>query len=263
MFGKTQARQAQIITLIEAEGALRVEVLSERLGVSAQTVRRDLAHLHEQNLLQRRHGRAEQLVAEAQVDAGYDQRSRQNQQAKALIARHAARLIPNEATVFLSIGTSLVAMATALRDHQRLTIVTNNLRAAMELDVQAHRLILAGGELRRPEGDFVDRGACDLFEKYRADFGIYGVAGIAADGTLLDFNSVEIEAREAIRANSQTSILIADHSKFGRRAPAVGGRAEDATHIVTDRTLSPEFSELEQCLGQKLVLASEDAFDAS
>lgn len=255
MRGKTEARHAQIIALLQTEGSLRVGALSERLGVSAQTVRRDLAALHDRNILQRRHGQATFAKHQATPLTDHQRRASENAAAKAAIARRAARLIPNGATVFLSIGTSLTAMAGALRDHRGLTIVTNNLRAALILEAGAHRLILTGGELRRPEGDFADRGAFETFEKYRADFGIYGVAGIAADGTLLDFSSVEIEAREAIRAHARTSILIADHSKFGRRAPAVGGQATEASHVVTDRPPGPDFAQLAERLGQRLLFA--------
>ena len=85
-----------------------------------------------------------------------------------------------------------------------------------------NRIILPGGELRLPDRDILGEDVLAFFSRYRAEFCIFGVAGIAEDGSLLEFHAAEVRAREQIMANSQRSILVIDHSKFGRLAPAVG-----------------------------------------
>jgi DeoR family glycerol-3-phosphate regulon repressor len=68
------------------------------------------------------------------------------------------------------------------------------------------------------------------------DIGIYGVAGVDEDGTLLDFYEEEVQARQMIRENSRSAFLVLDHSKFGRAAHVKGGKIDEATKIFCDRT---------------------------
>ena len=126
-------------------------------------------------------------------------------------------------------------VADALRDKKHLTIVTNNLNAAMALSHEmTNRIILPGGELRLPDRDIQSEEAVSIFSNYRADFGIFGVAGIAEDGAMLDFHNSEVRTREAIRQNCRTSILVTDSSKFGRSAPAVGGHISQVDQVLVD-----------------------------
>ena len=108
-----------------------VELLAEKLAVSGQTIRRDINHLGDDNQLRRRHGGAE--LFEQQLNTTYQQRSTTNLDGKRAVAVNAAKKIPDNATIFVSIGTTPMMVAEALRDKKHLTIVTNNLNAAMAL----------------------------------------------------------------------------------------------------------------------------------
>ncbi|MGA0383065.1 MAG: DeoR family transcriptional regulator, partial [Arenicellales bacterium] len=74
-----------------------------------------------------------------------------------------------------------------------------------------------------------------FLSSYLFDFGIYGVAGVESDGTLVDFSEREVRARELIHENSRTTILVLDHSKFGRVAHVRGGHLTQVAKIFTDR----------------------------
>ena len=233
MSEKKKQRRDQIIQLTRQMEVVSVELLAEKLAVSGQTIRRDINYLCDDNLLRRRHGGAE--LFEQQLNTTYQQRSTTNLEGKRAVAVTAAKKIPDSATIFISIGTTPMMVAEALRDKKHLTIVTNNLNAAMALSHEVtNRIILPGGEMRLPDRDIQSEGAVSIFSNYRADFGIFGVAGIAEDGALLDFHNSEVRTREAIRLNCRASILVTDSSKFGRSAPAVGGHISHVDHVLMD-----------------------------
>lgn len=119
------------------------------------------------------------------------------------------------------------------------------------------RIVIPGGELRLPDLDILGERAQELFTQYRADFAIYGVAGIDGDGTLLDFHAPEVLVRQAAHVGARRSVLVADSSKFGRRAPAVGGHLSDADHVVTEARPGASFAALMGQIGERLIIAGE------
>ena len=247
-------RKAQILDVARRDGRVSVEAMAARLGVSAHTIRRDINSLCNEAKLRRRHGGAEFVKPQANIP--YPARAVLNFEAKVAIARAAARFVPDGSTVFISIGTTPSLVAGALARKRGLTVVTNNLNAAMALsDAGDARIILPGGELRLPDRDILCAGVTDVFAAYRADYGIYGVGGIDSDGSLLDFHEAEVRVRACIHAGSRTTILVADQSKFGRVAAAVGGHVADADHVVIDRLPDSPFDALLAPLGDRVVIA--------
>lgn len=259
MSRKTQERREKIIALTRQQKNVSVEALVEKLGVSAQTVRRDINHLCDDNLLRRRHGGAERF--ERPLNVPYDLRAATNSRAKSAIGRAAAEMVPDGATVFISIGSTLMTIAEALRAKTRLTVVTNNLNVAMALSDEAtNRIILPGGEMRLRDRDILGEQVVKMFASYRAEFGFFGVAGVADDGELLDFHTSEVQVREQIRMNSRTSVLTLDSTKFGRAAPAVGGNIADVDRIILDKRPDGEFAHILDGLKEKLqIVGMEDA----
>jgi DeoR family glycerol-3-phosphate regulon repressor len=252
--GDSVDRRAHILELARRDGRVSVEALSEELCVSPHTIRRDINQLCEEAKLRRLHGGAE-FIGD-RINLPYGQRAVLNYEAKRAMAAAVAAKVPDGATVFISIGTTLTLVAAALARHDGLTVITNNMHAALALSANpGHRLILPGGELRLPDLDFIDPEALCLFARYRADFAIYGVGGIDTDGTLLDFQENEVRAREAMRQNARRSILISDRSKFGRRAAAVGGQLSDADIVVIDDMPEPGYRPLLSGLPGQLVVS--------
>ncbi|MGC9458115.1 MAG: DeoR/GlpR family DNA-binding transcription regulator [Halothiobacillaceae bacterium] len=251
-------RRSAILETAQSQGRVTVESLSAKFGVSPHTIRRDLNALCEESKLRRLHGGAEFIDGSANLP--YAARSVLNFSAKQAIARTVADLVPDGATIFISIGTTPAIVAQALAGKEALTVITNNLNAAIALSENStNRIILPGGEMRLPDRDFLSEAAVDLFAAYRADFGIFGVGGIDRDGSLLDFHEPEVRARENIRANSRRSVLVADCSKFGRKAAAVGGHVKAPDIVVLDRRPEAPFGALLSPLADKLLIAAEQA----
>lgn len=250
-------RRNSIMELARSRGRVMVDDLAEELGVSAHTIRRDINQLCEQSKLRRLHGGAEFIEGTANLP--YATRNVLHVQAKQAIARKVAAMIPDGATLFFSIGTTPAIVAAAIARCEGLTVITNNLNAAMTLAENSDtRIILPGGTLRLPDRDILGPAAIETFAAYRADFGIFGVGGIDHDGSLLDFHEEEVTARQIIRSNARASILVADHSKFGRRAAAVGGHLSEADHVVIDTAPDADFAPLLTQLGTRLTIARQD-----
>ena len=254
MASKTIRRRDLILQVVQERGGASVGSLAEMLGVSMQTIRRDVDLLCDGETLRRRHGRIE--LAEDRLNTPFDQRAGTNLTGKRAIAEEAAAMIPDGATLFISIGSTALSVARALRFRKELTVITNNLSAAMALSEEvSNRIILPGGELRLPDRDFIGDEVVEFFGRFRAEFAVFGTAGVGEDGRLLEFHSSEVRASERMRANAQTSILVIDRSKFGRLAPAAGTSITTVDRVVCDRSPPEAFDQIFEALGDRVVFA--------
>ena len=254
MASKKTRRRDLILQVVQERGGVSVGSLAEMLGVSTQTIRRDLDLLCNGEALRRAHGRIE--LAEDRLNTPFDQRAGTNLAGKRAIAEVAAAQIPSGATLFISVGSTVLSVARALRFRKEMTVITNNLSAAMALSEEvSNRIILPGGELRLPDRDFVGEEVVDFFGRYRAEFAVFGSAGVGEDGRLLEFHQSEVRASERMRANAQKSILVIDNSKFGRLAPAAGAMITDVDRVVCDRLPDAAFDQVVNALGDNLVFA--------
>ncbi len=227
-------RQVEITALLREADFLSVENLSERFSVTAQTIRRDLNTLCEAGLARRRHGGVEKSLSAENLAYGYRQVLLRGE--KQAISREVASQIPDGASVAFSIGTTPERVAAALLQHKDLKVFTNNLNIALLMcSNPTFEVNVAGGQVRNSDGDVLGPGMERFLSSYLFDFGIYGVAGVESDGTLVDFSEREVRARELIHENSRTTMLVLDHSKLGRAAHVRGGQITDIAKIFTDR----------------------------
>ena len=257
MSSKKHKRRAMIQQLVHEQGGLSVGALAELLDVSTQTIRRDLDKLCAGDALRRRHGRIE--LAEDRLNTPFDQRAGTNLVGKRAIAEHAASLIPNGSSLFLSIGSTTLSVARALRHHKELTVITNNLSAAMALSEEVtNRIILPGGELRLPDRDMIGENVEAFFGRFRAEFAVFGVAGVGEAGELLEFHPAEVRACQCMRANARTSMLVVDATKFGRLAPAYVGDIAEVDRVIADRPPAKPFELLVEALGERMVFAESE-----
>lgn len=251
MASKKIRRRDMIQQVVQERGGVSVGSLAEMLGVSTQTIRRDIDILCKDQNLRRVHGRIE--LSPELLNTPFDQRADTNLAGKRSIAEMVADMIPSGSTVFISIGSTPLEVAKSLVRRQELTVITNNLGAAMALSEEiSNRIILPGGELRLPDRDFIGEGSVDFFARFRAEFAVFGVAGVAEDGGLLDFHPAEVRARLQMQENAQTSVLVLDSSKFGRIAPALGGNLNEPDRVIVDHPPKGKFLGLLESLEKQL-----------
>jgi len=148
---RASKRQSQIITLLRQSGRVAVEDLAAHFSVALQTIRRDLNELSEEGRVVRVHGGA--IVASGVENLAYDARQLVAHDQKRLIGEAAARLIPDNSSLFINIGTTTEEVAKALSRHSGLLVITNNLHVASELHRStAIEIFLTGGTVRQSDG---------------------------------------------------------------------------------------------------------------
>lgn len=249
---ETSQRHAAILELARLENHVEVEALAARFAVSLQTIRKDLNQLCEQRLLTRVHGGA--TLPSGVENLEYEARRRIAADAKTAIGTAAAALIPNDASLFINIGTTTEAVSQALLDHSGLMIVTNNINVANRMRVYPRfEVIIAGGVVRPSDGGIVGEAAAGFFSQFKVDFAIIGASALDEHGTLLDYDYREVKVAQAIIANARHVILVADHSKFQRSAPVRIASIDQLGSFVTDTVPSPAFRALCATTGVRLV----------
>jgi DeoR family glycerol-3-phosphate regulon repressor len=227
-------RQQKIAQLVQTHGFVTIEYLAAEFGVTPQTIRRDINLLDGEGLVRRYHGGAG--IAPSTQNVAYTKRKVLHLEEKQKIAEMVAARIPDQASLFINIGTTTEEIARALGNHRGLRIITNSLHAASILSSNQHfEVIVAGGMVRHRDGGIIGPLTIDFIQQFRVDYGIIGISGIDMDGTLLDFDYREVRAARAIIDNSRKVFLAADHSKFGRNAMVRLGDLTEIDDLFTDR----------------------------
>jgi DeoR family glycerol-3-phosphate regulon repressor len=250
-------RQQEILALARAQGRVGVEDLATRFDVSSQTIRKDLNDLCDRRLMSRVHGGA--VVSSGVENVAYEARRLIAQSEKRAIGAAAARLIPDNASLFINIGTTTEEVARALQDHEGLLVITNNLNVATLLYRNPRiEVIMAGGPVRRADGAVIGSATVDFVRQFKVDYAIIGVSAIEDDGALLDFDVREVRVSRAIIDNARRAILVADKLKFERAAPVRIGHISEIDVFVTDELASRPVREI--CAEQKVEVVEVGSF---
>ncbi|PIE13021.1 MAG: DeoR family transcriptional regulator [Rhodobacterales bacterium] len=235
-------RHPEILDLARRDGTVTVDGLARHFDVTLQTIRRDLRDLTRAGKLERVHGGA--ILPSGTRNIGYDHRQAMNAGAKARIARACAARIPNDCAVFLNIGTTTEAVARALLHHTGLMAFTNNLNVANILAANPDcEVIVTGGTLRRADGGLVGTLAAASIARFKFDHAVIGCSALDRDGDLRDFDILEVGVSQSIITRADHVHLVADQSKFARKAPACIASVATVGTFFTDRPPPPDFQQ--------------------
>ena len=227
-------RQLALLKSVQDRGSVTVEQLAEQLGVTLQTVRRDVQRLAENGHVTRFHGGV-RLPSSTTENLGHQQRVRLNADAKTRIARSVAAAVPHDCSLILNIGTTTEAIARALSQHTGLRVITNNLNVASILSANPHcEVIVVGGVVRGRDHGIVGEAAVDFIRQFKVDIALIGISGIESDGSLRDYDYREVKVSQTILTHAREVWLAADHSKFNRPAMVEMGTIEQIDHLFTD-----------------------------
>lgn len=235
------------------KGHVNVELLSSEFKVTPQTIRKDLNDLCNLGELNRVHGGA--VFPSNTTNLAYQARREIAAEGKSRIAESVANMIPDNSSVILNIGTTTEQVARGLRGHKGLMVITNNLNVAHILSkAPGIELVVTGGMVRKSDGGIVGEAAVDLIKQFKVDFAVIGASAIDEEGSLLDFDYREVQVSRAIVEQSRKTILVADHSKFERRAPVQIGRLSEMDVFVTDAEPSTDVREYCNRAGVELII---------
>ena len=240
----TNPRQIRLLEMVRTQGSVSVEQLADKLGVTLQTVRRDVQRLAETGLLARFHGGVRAPGATLE-NMAYAQRESLHAEGKARIARAVASQVPNGCSLILNIGTTTEAVAKALLHHKRLRVITNNLNVAAILCGNPDcEVIVAGGVVRPRDRGIVGEATVDFIRQFKVDIAVIGISGIEADGSLRDFDYREVKVAQTIIGQAREVWLAADGSKFNRPAMVEMASLSQIDRLFTDQAPPEPFPAL-------------------
>ena len=227
-------RQLKLLAVVQARGSVTVEFLADTLGVTLQTVRRDIQRMADEGLLTRFHGGV-RVPSSTVENMAYPQREHLNVEGKRRIAQAIALAVPNDCSLILNIGTTTEAVARALLQHTGLRVITNNLNVALILSANPHcEVIVVGGVVRGRDQGIVGEAAVDFIGQFKVDLAIIGISGIEDDGSLRDFDYREVKVSQTIISHAREVWLAADGSKFNRPAMVAVGHLSQIDRLFTD-----------------------------
>ena len=227
-------RQRKIVDLVKSLGFVSIENLATNFSVTPQTIRRDINELTLEGRLQRHHGGAG--LPSSVKNVAYTARKVMCMPEKRRIAHLLARHVPDDASLFIDIGTTTEEVANALIHHKGLRVITNNLNVATILsENEDFEVIVTGGVVRSRDRGITGKATVDFVRQFKIDFGIISVSGIDAEGCLLDFDYQEVDVGQTILSNSRKVYLAADHTKFGREAMVRLCNLRDIDALFTDQ----------------------------
>lgn len=238
-------RQQRIVRATQAQGRIDVVSMAETLGVTAETIRRDLSALEARGLVRRVHGGALPRVAEG-FEPALESRAASHVEQKRRIARAALPLLDEGVrSILLDAGTTTTALAAELpalvQDGRELTVVTNSLSVGTALvhEPRIH-LHLVGGRVRPRTLAAVGSDVEDQLRRFSVDLTFLGTNGLHADQGLTTPNSEEAAAKRAMAAAGAAVIALADSTKVGQTHLCRVAQVGDLDGIITDTGIDDE-----------------------
>lgn len=234
-------RRDKIISLLEENGKVKVEDLSDRFDVSSVTIRNDLDYLEDQQIAFRIYGGA---IAYDKVghEAHLTEKKRQNTDQKKRIGKAAAEFVEDGDSIILDSGTTTRQVAAHLRHKNDLTILTNAINIALELaDVEQLSIMITGGTLREQSYALVGPDAERILNTYSFDRLFLGVDGVDLDAGLTTPTSSEGNLKRMMVEQANEVTVVTDSSKCDRRRLTKICPVDDIDRFVTDQDLPGEY----------------------
>jgi len=234
-------RQKKMMEYIEANTSAQIHELAEKFHVSEATVRRDLDDLDQQGALKRTHGGAIKVDRSTSYESMYSEKIGQMLDEKHHIADYAATLVHPGDTVLIDSGTTTFFIAQALAHHENLTIITNDLYIAYQTPLHlSSTLIVTGGVRRTSRQELVGTITENFIRDAHVDIAFIGVDGIDLTGGATNANFSEVGVKRLMLSAAARSVIVADHTKFGRVALARICDLKEASLLITDKGIEPE-----------------------
>ena len=244
-------RHRTILDHLERMETARTVELATLLVVTRETIRNDISYLAGRGLLRQVYGGAARIgLHEPDLQA----RLATNIEGKTRMARLAASLVPDGSRLALDCGSTTLALARELRTHVGLKVWTNDIAIAQELGNSAD-VVLLGGTLALAQNITIGRDTTEMMAGYNVDKAFISLGGLSAAQGLTDFDREAFSLRNTMRVAATECYFLADHGKFGRRAPLRWKSPQAARALICDRAPPPEEQAMLTRIALPLLLA--------
>lgn len=251
-----EQRRQQILQHLRAQRVLSYREITELLGVSHMTARRDVAALAELGQVQVTQGGV-LAVTKLLEEPSRSVKEAADLPAKAAIARYAAGLVTDSMTVYLDAGTTVQAMCPYLQNRKNLTIVSNDLATATAfLDYPEIDVICVGGRVDRDNKSMIGRLATLTLAELSLDIAFLSSSSWDTQHGVTTPVEAKVDPKRAAMASAEKTTLLADSSKFGRYAKYRVLALEELNLVISDSGLTETAARQIEALGVDVVRAS-------
>jgi DeoR/GlpR family transcriptional regulator of sugar metabolism len=234
-----ERRREQILTYLSAHDRSSVGELSQFLGVSEVTVRKDLDQMEAQGVLTRIHGGAV-VSGRGRLELFFAAREQQHLEQKRRIAQAAAAMIKSGQRIFLDASTTALQVARLIKDREDLTVVTNGLYTALELNFcDGITTIVVGGTMRPRSSSLVGSFNYNSLQRLRVDLGLFGAQGATTRDGLMEADLDEAQLKARLVTAAGVVVGVVDSSKFGKIAFSAFAMPNEIDRIITDTDAPP------------------------
>jgi len=257
-------RHEHITNRVTTSGRVSVADVSRELGVTAETIRRDLDQLESSGVLRRVHGGAVSAARASVAEASLAERQDLRSDAKATIARAALRLIPEtfSGSIVIDAGTTTAHLADLLvawrplSPSQTLTVITNSVPIAAVLHRCEHlELHLLGGRVRGITSAAVGSTTVEELGRFRPDIAFVGANGVSADFGLSTPDELEGAVKSAIVRGSRRAVVLADAAKLGEETLVRFAALDEIDTVITDDAPDERLTAAFESAGVEVVVA--------
>ncbi|MCT4597961.1 MAG: DeoR/GlpR family DNA-binding transcription regulator [Vallitalea sp.] len=235
-----EERKEQIIKMVNEKEKIYVPEMSRIFNVSTATIRNDLNELEKSGRLVRTHGGAIS-IQNSGLELNTEQKKVKNSNSKLLIATQALEFIENGDIILIDTGTTTYQLATLLKEKRNITIVTNDIEIALQLEeVTGLNVILVGGMLRKGFHCTLGPFANKILSEISVDKAFIATNGIDTETGLYTPDTNQAAIKECMISCAREKYLLCDSSKFGRKSFSKFADVSDFDFIITDKQIEEE-----------------------
>ncbi len=252
----TSDRRRIITQMAKEKGSVQVLALSERFGVSTQTIRKDLLYLSERGVVTRSYGGAISTdVVGGQKELAVEAKRMLHRTEKDLIGASAASLVSSGESIILDSGTTTASIARHLPDDESLTVVTNDFGVMGELVAKPQiNSVMLGGSLRRHNLAFYGSLTEAALDRLAVDTLFLGVDGLDLERGITTHNENEAILNRRMISVARRVIAVTDSSKISQVCLHKIVDLSEIETLVIDSDASGEFIAGAQSLGVNVKL---------
>ena len=229
----TLQRHEMILRLLKEKGSITTIEISDKLGISESTARRDINTLDREGKLSKVFGGAvEKEQSIIAYEYTFEQKNDLNIEEKQKIARYAASLIEKDDFVYLDAGTTTAYMIDYI-DNNGVTFVTNGITHAQKLASKGFKVFLIGGELKASTEAIIGNVAMEALKNYHFTKGFFGTNGVSIKSGCTTPDTNEALVKKMAISHCKTSYVLCDSSKFNKISPVTFASFE-GTGIICD-----------------------------
>ncbi len=251
-------RRMEIYSILQEHVTAEVNDLSERLGVSTMTIRRDLALFEKQGLVVTSYGGA-YLNKGAGIEPSFALKQGQMADVKQFIACEAASLIKDGDSVVLDCGTTTLQIVKYMLK-KRITVITNSWHVVSYVQgTNKIKLVLAPGEYNEISAGVISSMTMDFYRNFYADVVFISTQGFSIErgATVPDVGDADV--KHAILKSAKTKVLVLDSTKLGKDYLAKHAEPTDFDIIITDEMADEAYVKRLESVCGRVIIANKRA----